>query len=210
MTDDHPIVYVVDDDFGVRKALANLFRSVGLRVRTFGAGSEFLGAKREDAPECLLLDVRMPGMSGMDLQGYLAKSRVVIPIIFITGHGDIPMAVRMMKAGAVDFLAKPFRDQDLLDSVQDALGRSRIARQEQTYLNELRVRFKSLTPRETEVMDHVVNGSLNKQIAAELGASEKTIKIHRGQVMRKMRAKSLPDLVRMTQRRNSLGKDSSQ
>jgi FixJ family two-component response regulator len=195
-----PIVYVVDDDADVRNALSSLLRSVGLEVQTFSESQEFLRAKRENAPECLLLDIRMPGMSGVDLQELLIRSGVFIPIVFITGHGDIPMAVRAIKSGAIEFLSKPFREQDLLDSVHQAIERSSTFRKHNAVLNELRTRLRSLTPRETEVMKKVVKGLLNKQIAADLGTSEKTVKFHRGQVMRKMKAQSLPDLVRMAQR----------
>ncbi len=191
------IVFVVDDDPSVREALQGLIRSVGLRVQTFGSAQEFLGSPRPDAPACLVLDVRLPGLSGLDLQRELVKAGVKLPIIFITGHGDIPMSVRAMKAGAVEFLTKPFRDQDLLDAIQQAIERDRIARQERVEMVELRHRFDSLTPREQQVMGLVVTGLLNKQIAAELGTSEVTIKVHRGQLMRKMGANSLPDLVRM-------------
>ncbi len=191
------IVFVVDDDPSVREALQGLIQSVGLRIQTFGSAQEFLGSPRPDAPACLVLDVRMPGLSGLDLQRELVNAGVKLPIIFITGHGDIPMSVRAMKAGAVEFLTKPFRDQDLLDAVQQAIERDRIARQERVEMVELRRRFDSLTPREQQVMGLVVTGLLNKQIAAELGTSEVTIKVHRGQLMRKMGANSLPDLVRM-------------
>ncbi len=191
------IVFVVDDDPSVREALQGLIQSVGLRIQTFGSAQEFLGSPRPDAPACLVLDVRMPGLSGLDLQRELVNAGVKLPIIFITGHGDIPMSVRAMKAGAVEFLTKPFRDQDLLDAVQQAIERDRIARQERVEMVDLRRRFDSLTPREQQVMGLVVTGLLNKQIAAELGTSEVTIKVHRGQLMRKMGANSLPDLVRM-------------
>lgn len=202
MEDERPIVYIVDDDSAVRTAVGSLIRSVGLRVQGFASGTDFLHARRSSAPECLLLDVRMPGLSGLDLQIELAKAHLDISIVFITGHGDIPMAVRGMKAGAIEFLTKPFRDQDLLDAIQLGIERSRLARQRHAESAELSVCLTSLTPREAEVMERVVSGALNKQIAAELGTSEKTIKVHRGKVMRKMHARSLPDLVRMVQRRD--------
>ena len=196
MAETQSIVYVVDDDGDVRNAMDTLLRSVGLRVRTFTSATEFLRAKLLDAPACLLLDVRMPGMSGVDLQSEMTKGNVDIPIIFITGHADVGMAVKVMKAGAVEFLTKPFHDQDLLDSIQHAVERDRLARQQRAGLAELRQRFNSLTQRQREVMEYVVKGLLNKQIAVQLGTSETTIKLHRGQVMHKMQAQSLPDLVR--------------
>ena len=196
MAETQSIVYVVDDDSDVRNAMDTLLRSVGLRVRTFTSATEFLRAKLLDAPACLLLDVRMPGMSGVDLQSEMTKGNVDIPIIFITGHADVGMAVKVMKAGAVEFLTKPFHDQDLLDSIQHAVERDRLARQQRAGLAELRQRFNSLTQRQREVMEYVVKGLLNKQIAVQLGTSETTIKLHRGQVMHKMQAQSLPDLVR--------------
>jgi RNA polymerase sigma factor (sigma-70 family) len=198
MTEQESIVYVVDDDSAVRKAMDSLIRSVGLKARTFVSADEFLSAKLPDVPSCLILDVRMPGMSGLDLHTELAKARIRVPVIFITGHGDVPMAVRVMKAGAMEFLTKPFRDQDLLDAIRQAIRRDRIARQETTEAAELHQRFDALTRREREVMQRVVEGLLNKQIAAELGISETTVKVHRGQVMQKMKAESVPDLVRMT------------
>ena len=194
------IVYVVDDDFSVREAIKSLIRSVGLRVETFGTAQEFLKSARPDAPGCVVLDVRLPGLSGLDLQRELAANGINLPVIFITGHGDIPMSVRAMKAGALEFLTKPFRDQDLLDAILQALERDLSARQQRSETAELRERFDSLTAREREVMGLVVSGLLNKQIAGELGTSEVTIKIHRSQVMKKMGAGSLAELVRMTEK----------
>jgi FixJ family two-component response regulator len=200
MMEADPIVFVVDDDPSIREALTSLIRSVGLSVETFGSAREFLTRQRSDVLGCLVLDVRLPGLSGLDLQGELAAAQITTPIIFITGHGDIPMTVRAMKAGAVEFLTKPFRDQDLLDAIQQAFERDRVARRQHAELAALRRRYDALTPREREVMQLVVSGLLNKEIAAELGTSEITIKTHRGQVMRKMRAESFADLVRMAER----------
>ena len=196
------MVFVIDDDESIREALKSLIRSVGLSVETFASAQVFLQSSRPDVPSCLILDVRMPGLSGLDLQRDLTEANIHIPIIFITGHGDIPMSVRAMKAGAVEFLTKPFRDQDLLDAIQQALDRDRQVRSQQAGSAELRNRYHSLTPRETEVFGLVVKGMLNKQIALQLGTSEITIKLHRRQVMEKMHADSLADLVRMSERLN--------
>jgi len=200
MHENNPVVYVVDDDPSIRDALDSLIRSVGFRAQTFASAQDFLKSTRSDAPGCLVLDVRLPGLSGLDLQRELARVDIRIPIIFITGHGDIPMSVSAMKAGAVEFLTKPFRDQDLLDAIQAAVERDRASQEGRAELAELRGRYRSLTPREREVMQHVVSGLLNKQIAGELGTSEVTVKLHRGQAMQKMRAASLADLVRMAQK----------
>jgi FixJ family two-component response regulator len=193
-------VFVIDDDKAVRTAIRNLLESVGIRVETFNSPQDFLKADRKNVPGCLVLDVRLQGISGLDFQKQLAAANIEIPIIFITGHGDIPMTVQAMKAGAVDFLTKPFRDQDFLDAIQKAVERDRDGRAQEAEVTESRRRFNSLTPREREVMALVVAGKLNKQIAAELGTSETTAKVHRGQVMKKMQVQSLPDLVRMAER----------
>src|ERR1051325_8267540 len=196
-TQDQATVVVIDDDASVRKALDNLFRSVGLEVELFSSPQEFLQSERPDRPGCIVLDVRFPGRSGLDMQREISAANTPLPIIFITGYGDIPMSVRAMKAGAVEFLTKPFRDQDLLDAVQQALDRDRGARQERAELDDLRRRFESLTRREREVMGLVVAGRLNKQIAGDLGVSEMTVKMHRRQVMRKMQATGVAQLVRL-------------
>ena len=200
MKEPEAVVFVIDDDRMVREGLQGLIRSVGLRVETFSSAQDFLAAKRPDAPACLVLDVRMPGLSGLDLQLKLGDENIEIPIIFITGHGDIPMSVRAMKEGAHEFLTKPVRGQDLLDAVQKAIASDRGLRQERAELREIRSRFGSLTPREKQVLDLVVGGLLNKQIADELGTSELTIKTHRAHVMEKTHADSLAHLVRMAER----------
>lgn len=192
-----PIVFVIDDDASIREALSSLFRSVGLKVELFSSAAEFLNTKPSSAPSCLVLDVRLPGLSGLDFQAELAKAHRHIPIIFITGHGDIPMTVKAMKAGAVEFLTKPFRDQDMLDAVQLAFAKDRARRESDLTTSDLRANFEALTSREQEIMALVTAGLMNKQIAAEIGVSEITVKFHRGNVMRKMGARSLADLVKM-------------
>jgi FixJ family two-component response regulator len=195
-----PIVFVVDDDPSIRRAIKRLIGSVGLQVELFGSAAEFLRSKRPDVPSCLVLDIRLPGISGLDFQRELATANMNIPIVFISAHGDIPMTVRAMKAGAVEFLTKPFRDQDLLDAVHLGLERDRAKRQQEAELAMLRKRVDSLTPREREVLPLVVSGLLNKQIATEIGTSETTVKVHRSQLMRKMGASSLAELVRLAER----------
>ena len=194
------IVFVVDDDVSVRKSLGNLIRSASLQVETFACAQEFLAIAPTDVPSCLVLDVRMPRLSGLELQKMLAEIRIDIPIIFITAHADVATSVRAMKAGAVEFLTKPFRDEDLLDAIHEAIEHDRLVRQQKAEAADLRTRYDSLTPREQEVMALVVSGLLNKQIAFDLGISETTIKVHRSQVMRKMLANSLADLVRMSEK----------
>jgi FixJ family two-component response regulator len=200
MVEERAVVFVIDDDPSMREALADLVSTVGLEVRAFAAPQEFLHSKPPDAPGCLVLDIRLPGMSGLTFQKELAKEGLALPVIFITGHGDIPMSVRAMKAGAVEFLTKPFHDQDLLDAIHTAIERDRIRRREAVRVAVLRERLAKLTERERQIMTLVVIGRANKQIAAELNLSEMTVKVHRGQVMRKMLAGSLPELVRMADR----------
>ena len=192
-----PVVFIVDDDAAMRKGLSNLIESMGLRVETFASSTEFLAVKLPSVPCCLILDVRLPGLSGLDFQAKLASARIEVPIIFITAHGDIPMSVRAMKAGAIEFLIKPFRDQDLLDAIQVALDRDRARHESENMVSELRTKFETLTPREQEIMDCVARGLMNKEIAAQVGIAENTVKVHRGNVTRKMGARSLADLVRM-------------
>jgi FixJ family two-component response regulator len=194
---ERPVVFVVDDDLAMREALHDLLASVGMDARVFASTQEFMQAKRPDAPGCLVLDVRLPGASGLSFQQELPRAGIDLPVIFITGHGDIPMTVRAMKAGAVEFLSKPFRDQELLDAIDAAVERHRVQRRETALVAELRQRFAGLTQREREVMALVSAGRVNKQIAAELRISEATVKVHRGQIMRKMQAKSLAQLVRI-------------
>jgi len=203
-TQDVATIFIVDDDRDVRESLQELLESVGLHSKSFGTAQEFLASPRSDGPSCLILDVRLPGISGLDLQHELKKGKVSIPIIFLTAHADVPMSVKAMKSGAVEFLTKPFRQQDLLDAVQRSLTRDRIVREKQRDTAELRQRYDTISVREREVMSLVVSGMLNKQIAAELGASEATVKMHRSQAMKKMQAKSLPELVRMADKLKSI------
>jgi len=200
MTQPASIVFVVDDDPSVRRAIKVLLESVGLAVELFGSAKEFLLGRPADRPSCLVLDIRLPGVSGLDFQRQLAEAKINIPIIFISAHGDVPMTVRAMKAGAIEFLTKPFRDQDLLDAVQVALERDRARRQREADIARLRKRFESLTPREREVLPWVVSGLLSKQIADAIGTSEASVKVHRSQLMRKMAADSVADLVRMAEK----------
>jgi FixJ family two-component response regulator len=202
MTAAKSVVFIIDDDPAIRESLLSLLRSVDQTSLAFGSTQEFLDSARPDAPGCLVLDIRLPGRSGLEFQRELALSGLHLPIIFITGHGDIPMSVSAMKAGAIEFLTKPFRNQDLLDAIRKGLDRDRARRRETAVVEKLQERFNALTPREREIMALVVTGRLNKQIAAELGLSEITVKVHRGQVMHKMQAKSLVDLVRMADRLN--------
>ena len=200
MSESESIVFVVDDDPSVRSAIERLIGTVGLQVQLFGSAQEFLASKLPNVPSCLVLDIRLPGISGLGLQRQLVEANVQIPIIFITSHGDVPMTVRAMKAGAVEFLTKPFHDQDLLDAIHLALEKDRGRRQQEAELTALRERFESLSPREREVVAMVVSGMLNKQIAAQIGTAENTVKIHRSRAMEKMQANSLADLVKMIQR----------
>jgi FixJ family two-component response regulator len=195
--DPQNVVFVIDDDASLRESLSSLLRSIGLHVELFDSAAQFLKSKRPDVPSCLVLDVRLPGLSGLDFQSELIKNDIHVPIIFITGHGDIPMSVRAMKAGAIEFLTKPLREQDLLDAVQAGLDRDRARRESDKTVTELRSRYESLTGREQEVIGYVASGLMNKQIAGEIGISEITVKVHRGNLMRKMGAKSLAELIRM-------------
>ncbi|HWE19866.1 MAG TPA: response regulator [Hyphomicrobiaceae bacterium] len=206
-TEEQPVVFVVDDDASVCAALKSLFGSVGLRVETFGSAPDFLDRRLPDAPSCLVLDVRLPGLSGLDFQTELTKADIRIPIVFVTGHGDIPMTVRAIKAGAVEFLTKPFRDQELLDAVQLGLKRDRARREDERATADLRARFAALTPREKEVISLVGTGLMNKQIAGDMGVSEITVKVHRGNAMRKLGAKSLADLVKMMDALRRVGQE---
>jgi FixJ family two-component response regulator len=197
MSESPGVVFVIDDDVSIREALRRLIRSVGLQVEVFGSAKEFLDRKLPEMPACMTLDIRLPGISGLDLQRQLAEGKIRIPIIFVTGQGDIAMSVRAMKAGAVDFLTKPFRDQELLDAVFHAVEQDRVRRQREAETTTLQDHFRSLSSREREVLNCIVSGLLNKQVAAEIGTTEATVKFHRGQLMRKMSADSLADLVRM-------------
>ncbi|MBZ5657129.1 MAG: response regulator transcription factor [Acidobacteriia bacterium] len=203
MNEPAPIVFVVDDDPSVRRAIKRLLGAEGLQVELFASPQEFLQGRRPDVPSCLVLDIRLPGISGLDFQQELAKAHIPIPIIFVTAHADVPMTVRAMKTGAVEFLTKPFRDQDLLDAIHLALAKDRVRRQQEAEIAVLRERFESLTPREREVAALVFSGMLNKQIAAEIGTAENTVKVHRSRVMEKMQAQSLADLVKMMERLQS-------
>jgi FixJ family two-component response regulator len=203
------IVFVVDDDESVREALGSLIRSTGLGVETFASAQDFLARPPSGVPSCLVLDLQLPGLSGLDLQKRMAEANIQSPIVFITGHGSVPASVQAMKAGAVDFLSKPFADHDLLEAIKQAIERDRAARQREAQMARLRGRYQSLTPREREVMERVVAGLLNKQVAAELGTSEITVKIHRGRVMQKMQAATLTDLVRMSERLGLTGANKS-
>lgn len=205
MVDSPERVYVVDDDLSVREALSSLIRSVGLPVETFSSAEDFLAVQRPPGVACLILDIRMPGLNGLELQTRLAQDGISIPIIFITGHGDIPMAVLAMKKGAVEFLSKPFRDDDLLDAIHAALERARASYKDESEVGEIRRRYDSLTAREREVIAFMVKGALNKQAAAELGVSEMTVKVHRHNIMQKMGVTRLPDLVRMVERLSGPG-----
>jgi len=204
-----PLVFVIDDDASVRSSLKFLLSTVGLQAETFDSADSFLHKKRPDVPSCVVLDVRLPGVSGIDFQRELTARNISIPIVFLTGHGDIPMSVRAMKAGAVEFLTKPFRDQDLLDAVRVALDRDRTRREQQTELADIRRRFDSLTSREQEVLSMVMNGMLNKQIAAELGTAESTVKVQRSRAMEKMQAESLAHLIKMMQKLQLLSQNAS-
>jgi FixJ family two-component response regulator len=197
MTEPQPIVFIIDDDISVREGISDLLRSVGLGVQTFASTQEFVDSKRPDAPGCIILDVRLPGRSGLELQQTLGQLGIQLPVIFISGHGDIPISVRAMKSGAMEFLTKPINEQELLDAVQAGIERDRANRQDNALATELRARFNSLTPREREIMSLVVSGNLNKQIGFQVGLSEMTVKVHRSHMMQKMQAKSLVDLVRM-------------